>query len=172
MNRDTEHTSTATLEFLRSELLYDISTIGFVEADIMNPQEEHAQHQTFDIAEDGNIDRVTRILSLAFSECVERLYPFTKTPVEERETRDDVLKVDVKYVMTLDLPSTFAKSTLDLLEKYIHEYLICRVLAWWFSITKPNSAANWKAKADEAMEGIVGAKSIRIKKVRRGMSIF
>ena len=45
-----EHT--ATLTFLRSELLYDIGNIGFVEADIMSDEKGDAKHQTFDITED------------------------------------------------------------------------------------------------------------------------
>lgn len=161
-----------TLKFLRSELLDDIRQYAFVEADIMDAQKEHAQHQTFDIAEDGNIDRVTRILSLAYSECVELLYPFSRKPVEETERRDDNLVEDQEYIITLEVPDTFSKSTCDLLEKYIHEYMICRVLSDWFSITKPEAAANWTAKMEDAKSGVLSAKSIRIKKVRRGMSIF
>lgn len=160
------------MKFLRSELLDDIRQYAFVEADIMDAQKEHAQHQTFDIAEDGNIDRVTRILSLAYSECVELLYPFSKSAVEETEQRDDTLVEDTQYQILLAVPETFSKSTCDLLEKYIHEYMICRVLSDWFSITKPEAAANWAAKMEDAKSGLLSSKSIRMKKVRRRCSPF
>lgn len=165
-----EHT--VTLNFLRSELLMDIKQAAFVEADIMKEGEGHAQHQTFDICEDGNIDRVTRVLSLAFSECVELLYPFTKDPVDVEEVRDDQLVEDQRYILTMHVPETFSKTTVDLLEKYIHEFLICRVLADWFSITKPEAAANWKKKAAEVEESIHDAKSIRTYRIRRKCSPF
>lgn len=170
MNQKTEHI--VTLDFLRSELLYDIRNIGFVEADIMPEEKEHSKHQTFDIGEDGNIDRVTRVLSLAFAECVEFLYPFSKSPVAEIETRDDKLVEDLVYSLRLNVPETFSSTTVDLLAKYIHEYLVCRVLADWFGITKPEAAANWNYRVEKAKEGILDSKSIRIRKVRRGMSIF
>jgi len=170
MTTEQINTKTVTLTFQRSELLYDISNNAFVEADIMGEGNEHAQHQTFDIAEDGNVNRVTRMLNLAHAECVEILYPFSKTAVENTETRSDALTEATSYSIVLSVPETFSKSTVDLLEHYIHEYLICRVLADWFSITKPEAAANWRGKMEEAKQSILDAKSIRLKRIRRGMS--
>lgn len=166
------HVRTVTLTFKRSELLYDIRNYAFVEGDIMSPSEENARHQTLDIGEDGNIDRVSRVLGLAHAECVEFLYPFTKTAVEEEESRNDILDAPEEYVITLSVPDTFSKSTCDLLERYIHEYLVCRALADWLTVTKPQAAANWLAKTEDAKDEILGAKSIRMKRVRRGMSPF
>ena len=160
------------LHFLRRELLDDIKQFAFVEADLMSDDGIHAKHQTFDIVEDGNIERVTRVLSLAFSECVEILYPYTKTPVEELEVRDDTLISDIDYKIEMHVPGTYSKTTCDLLEKYIHEFLVCSALADWFSITKPEASVNWKHKAEEAKDGIRGAKIRFTKKVRRGSSPF
>ena len=163
---------TVTLTFIRSELLYDVQNYAYVEGDIMTPPNEHAQHQTFDVVEDGNIDRISRVLGLAYAECVELLYPFTKSAVEDVETRNDILDALTEYVITLTVPETFSKSTCDILVRYIHEYLVCRALSDWLSITKPEAAANWRVKAEEAKDEILSAKSIRIKRVRRGMSLF
>lgn len=167
-----EYTNQVTLTFLRTELLDDISQYAYVEGDIMKDDEGHAKHQVFDIAEDGNIDRVTRVLGLAYSECVEALYPFSKQGVDDTEARDDVLDAKEQYVISLLVPETFSKSTVNILKEYIHEYMVCRVLADWFSITKPGSSANWERKAENAMSKIVSTKSIRIKKVRKGKSPF
>ena len=160
------------LHFLRNELLDDIRQYAYIEADMMPDDNIHAKHQTFDIAEDGNIDRVTRVLSLVFSQCVEILYPYTKTPVEEVEVRNDVLVSDVEYIISMSVPDTFSKTTCDLLEKYIHEFLVCSALADWFSITKPEASANWRQKSEDAKDGIRGAKIRFTKKVRRGSSPF
>lgn len=152
--------------------MYDISNSAYVEADVMDEGRTHEKHQTFDIAEDGNIDRVTRILNLAFSEIRELLYPFTKVPVEDGKNGNDILVEPETYTLTLKVPERFSDTTYELLKNYIHEYLICRVLWDWFSTTKPESAAIWKGKADAAMDEIKSAKSTRIGKVRRGQSPF
>lgn len=34
------------------------------------------------------------------------------------------------------------------------EYIVCRVMADWLSITKPGAAARWSAKARDAMEAM------------------
>ena len=56
-------TKAVTLVFKREELLYDAENYSFVEGDIMQAEDEHARHQVFDIGQDGNVDRVTRILT-------------------------------------------------------------------------------------------------------------
>lgn len=73
-----KRTKVVSLEFSRKALIYDISNCAYVEGDVMPADDEHSKHQVFDIAEDGNIDRVTRILDLAHAECVEMMYPYTK----------------------------------------------------------------------------------------------
>ena len=60
---------TVTLTFKRDELLYDIKNMGFVEGDTKKVESEHERHQVMDVGEDGNVDRVTRVLDLTFSEC-------------------------------------------------------------------------------------------------------
>ena len=160
------------LVFYRRELLDDIRQYGFIEADIMDDSVGHSKHQVFDITEDGNIERATRVLSLAFSKCVEILYPYTMQAVEETETYDDTYKEDVEYTIHMEVPEDYSKTTCELLEKYIHEYLTCFVLADWLSINKPEAAQNWAIKAENAKDGIRGAKTKFIKKVRRGHSPF
>ena len=162
----------ATLTFLRTELLDDIRQYAYVEADIMDADDEHSRHQVFDIAEDGNIDRVTRVLNLAYSECVEALYPYSKTAVESTEERNDVLVQKLEYVIQLLLPETFSKTTVNILTEYIHEYMICRVLSDWFSITKPDSKKNWEEKAEKAISKMRSAIQFRTKRVRRTLSPF
>lgn len=133
--------------FKRPELLYDIENCSFVEGDIMEEENEHARHQVFDVGQEGNVDRVARVLELAHSECVEMLYPYTKQGItEEQETLDDMLRVPEEYVIELSLPLAFSLTTLKLVKTLVHEYLVCRVLADWMSITNPKSQANWEAK--------------------------
>lgn len=136
-----------TLKFKRSELLYDVSNYSFVEADILPQDAEHVKHQVFDIVQDGNVDRVTRIINLAISECVEMLYPYTRQDIGgQAKELNDILIEPEEYVISLSLPSTFSMTTVDLLENLIHEFLVCRVLEDWLSITLPQSMERWSNK--------------------------
>ncbi|MGN1228653.1 MAG: hypothetical protein ACI4T5_03250 [Prevotella sp.] len=64
----------------RSELLADLRALAYTEADKEN-DEGHAKHQLMDLCEDGNVERVTRVLNLAAAELTEKLYPYTKKPM-------------------------------------------------------------------------------------------
>jgi len=60
------------------------------------------------IGQDGNVDRVTRILNLVHSECVEMLFPYTKEEISDKqEPLDNVMTVPEEYLITLVLPGIF-----------------------------------------------------------------
>lgn len=197
-------TKTVKMTFKREELLYDIRNNAYVEGDVMQAQTEHDRHQVQDIGEDGNIDRVTRVLDLAHAECEEALFPYTKENVEQESEMDDtptyieptadaedtmagseetlaeeeftddtpVVKPTGDYVIRLLVPDEYSKTTVRLIVRYIHEYMVCRVLSDWMSITNPPAAANWKAKQDEALEGMKEAVNFRTGRVRRTQTPF
>lgn len=161
------------LTFKRSELIYDAKNYSFVEGDIMTTDDEHLRHQVFDIAEEGNVDRVTRVLNLAHAECVEMLYPYTKEEItEEGVEMDDTLTIPEEYRIKLALPDGFSLSTVKLLKHLIHEYLVCRVLADWMSITNPGSQANWEGKFTALKTKIQTALVSRAGKIRRKLKPF
>lgn len=168
-----QQTKPVTLTFKRSELLYDAANYSFVEGDIMKADDEHARHQVFDITQEGNIDRVTRVLNLAHAECVEMLYPYTKEEVpDEQAALDDVLTTPEAYVIVLNLPIGFSMTTVQLLKHLIHEYLVCRVLADWMSITNPSSQTNWEEKFSELKTKIQTSLVSRTGKIRRKCKPF
>lgn len=168
-----QQTNPVTLTFKRSELLYDAANYSFVEGDIMKADDEHARHQVFDIAEKGNIDRVTRVLNLAHAECVEMLFPYTKEEIADgQEALNDVLTAPEEYHIVLNLPVGFSLTTVRLLQNLIHEYLVCRVLADWMSITNPNSEANWERKFESLRSKIRTSLVSRTGKVRRKCKPF
>ena len=80
-----------TLTFKRAELLYDIKNCAYVESHVMTPDTEHARHMVADVGEEGNVDRVTRVLDLYVSLCRELLYPWAKKDISKTEF-DDTLK--------------------------------------------------------------------------------
>lgn len=169
------YTNKVTLTFKRDELLYDINNIAYVEGDVMPADNEHDRHQVMDVGEDGNIDRVTRVLDVAFAECEELLYPYSKKPVETEESRDDTLANTDEYVIELTVPDDFSKTTVNLMEKYIHEFLVYRVLADWMSITNLKNAAsaqNWQAKLEEIKDEIESTLNAHRYRTRRTMNPF
>lgn len=167
-----KRTKIVELTFIRQNLLYDIENYAFVEGDVMRTDNEHAKHQVFDIAQDGNIDRVNRILDLAHAECVEMMYPYTKVSCEDSESVTNSPMDVYQYCITLQIPDDFSKTTIDYVSKCVHEYMTSRVLTDWLSITKPSAANYWAVKAAEAKDQIRTSLNARMKRVRRTLSPF
>ena len=153
-------TRTVRLKFLRPELLYDIKNYAFVEADVMGEEKQHGQHVLADIGEEGNVDRVNRILAVVHAAAIEMLYPYTKSePVEEEI--DNMMVAPESYDIEMQVPLAMSRSSLQLLSKLIHEYMVYRVLADWLSITNPEASAKWMEKAKETETEIGRAKNRR-----------
>ena len=161
-----------TLTFLRSELVYDCENYSFVEGDIMGDDQQHAKHQVFDIAQDGNVDRVTRVLNLCFAHCVELLYPFSKENVVDGMTTTDRLVAHDKYELKLMVPDDFSSTTIRYLTKLIHELMVCCVMQDWMSITKPSSKNTWQEKIDGLEKQVAASVKERTGRVRRPMNPF
>ncbi len=136
----------AVLGFRREELLYDIRNIAYIEGHVMPPEGEHSRHMVLDVGEEGNVDRVTRVLSMAIAQCREMLYPFTKRDMDMKYL-DDKFKEQPVYGIVMNVPEDFSQTTLNLLEKMIHEYLVYRAVSDWLSMTKPDKAEAWLLKA-------------------------
>lgn len=162
-----------TLVFKRGELIYDVENYSFIEGDIIQTEDEHAKHHIFDVAQKGNIDRVTRVLNTAHAECVEMLYPYTKEEIPEgQEDLDDILREPEEYVINLSLPGSFSLSTVKLLNKLLHEYLVCCVLSDWMSITNPASVENWEGKRQALKRKIQTCLTSRRGPIRRKIKPF
>lgn len=153
-----ENKRTVRLKFLRSELLYDIKNYAYIEGDVMGEEKQHAQHVLMDVGETGNVDRVTRILAVVHAAVIELLYPWTKAEAMEEEI-DDHMFAPEEYMVELHVPEDVSRTTMHLLSRLIHEYMVYRVLADWLSITNPQAAANWAAKAGATESEITQAKS-------------
>ena len=168
-----ENRRTVRLLFLTKELLYDAANYAYIEGDGISEDDVHGRHRVMDITDDGNMDRVVRVLDLAHAACVEMLYPYTKTDVpDDLKEMDDTTKEKESYAITLSLPDGISKSTLELLSKNVHEYLVCRVVADWLSMTRRESAATWTEKAEHAAYGVKTCLHTRMGRTLRRMSVF
>lgn len=155
----------AILGFKREELLYDIKNCSYIEGSIMETDNDHARHMVQDVGEEGNVDRVTRILDLAVAQCKELLYPYTKHEVHRHEL-DDKFKEQSVYGIVLNVPNGFSQTTLNYLKELIHEYLVCRAVAEWMRITNHGKYETWVGKADDAKSELRGCLQSRLKRTR------
>lgn len=171
----------AVLTFYTDELLYDLRNIAYiygVSKSEKQPDMDH--HLTFDIGEEGNIDLITRILDLAFSEIEEALYPYTRSPLLEQEgcgcavhQRDDVLDTErAEYTLRMLVPSLLSRHTLTYAERWIHEWLVCRAFAEWLLLIGDSSFSLWMEKAELAKREVQRAMAKRTGRIRRKMSPF
>lgn len=165
-------TKKVTLTFKREEILYDCKNYAYVEGDTMKTEDEHDRHQVMDIGEDGNVDRVTRVLDLAFAHCVELCYPYSKVEVEDETSLDDTLQERDELVLHLMVPDDFSQTTVELMRRLIHEFLVYKVMADWMSLTKPDGEAKWVQKAEMVESKISAALTFRVGRVRRPLNPF
>jgi hypothetical protein len=165
-------TKKVTLTFKREEILYDCKNYAYVEGDTMKTEDEHDRHQVMDIGEDGNVDRVTRVLDLAFAHCVELCYPYSKVEVEDETSLDDTLEERDELVLHLMVPDDFSQTTVELMRRLIHEFLVYKVMADWMSLTKPDGEAKWVQKAEMVEPKISAALTFRVGRVRRPLNPF
>ena len=142
----------------REQLLYDVGNYCYIEGDIMPEERQHSRHAVQDVVEEGNVDRVTRILDLVHDDVVERLYPFTQHEVYHPVV-DDRLREKPVYGIFLSVPETYSQTTLNLLGKLIHEVMVCLAVADWMSITNPEKEETWRGKAEATLARINQVKS-------------
>lgn len=148
------------LVFKRDQLIYDIANNCYVEGHIMAGSDDEIRHMVQDVGQEGNVDRVTRVLDLAHADIVERLYPFTQRQVDH-PAMDDRLREKPVYGVILMVPADFSQTTVNLLGKLIHELLVCTATADWLSITNPPKEEAWRRKAETALSRINQVKGLR-----------
>lgn len=161
----------AVLGFKRDQLLYDIKNYAYIEGSVMDTESNHNRHMVQDVGEEGNVDRVTRVLNLTVAKCRELLYPYTKNELHRTELNDTLREPKV-YGIVLSVPTDFSQTTLYLLENLIHEYLVCKAVSDWLSITNPAKAQVWEAKAEDAESEIRANLHARIARTRRQLNPF
>lgn len=136
-------------------LLYDIANMAYLIADTGEPL-RHTLHRVRDICQDGNIDRVARILGLAYSRALSVLSPILVNPKINPDKDESSMPHDYvfnfkcnggfKYLITTELKLH--------LKETIHEYMVCMVLADWLAVTLPEAADVWKFRVDKALEAL------------------
>lgn len=148
-----------TLAFSVGEVLYDIANMAWVEGDVMDGAEyNHVRHLVQDIVEDGNRDRVMRVMKLAHAEAGELLYPWSREEVAGSTQLDNVPTDEEELVTRLSVPARTSMNTINLIVRLIHEWMVCRVLEDWLGVTYPQGATVWGARLEALREQMREAK--------------
>ena len=104
----------------RERVLRDVANLAYVAADIREGRfKPHELHQTFDICEGENLERIDHIIDIATEE--------------------------LKHLFGDNLNCRRPESKLMAL--YSHEFVVARVLGDWLSLTLPEAAGVWQEKA-------------------------
>lgn len=141
------------LIFKKETLLYDISNLAYVVGDLRGDSlSAHRLHQTFDICEEGNVDRVDRLLALAFSEVGMALRKVAiEPPAMDRLSNSDAPPEEFRLRLRR---CAGGESWRIRLKEAVNEFMTARVLAGWLRVTLPEAADFWKEQADSMLESL------------------
>lgn len=143
------------MKLTKKSLLYDISNLAYTIADT-GEHDRHTLHRVRDICQDGNIDRVSRVLCLAYSNLLSVLLPVLSAPRLDINKDLSVVPHDYEFCFRSDRSLRF-RLTLEWklkIKETAREYMVCLVLADWLAITLPEAADVWKFRAEAAFASL------------------
>ena len=155
------------IELQKSELIYDIRNTAYTYADSIRSgvADSHLIHNIYDVAEDGNRDKLARILDSTIEDCREVLYRFTKMEMlgsgfdsnEWEECIGSPTNEEEAYYLALRLPKGFSSTSVHTMTVYIHDYIVNQALYEWLMVVYPEGADRFWALAEEKKEKIKNA---------------
>ena len=134
------------LKFLYTNLKYDIDNIAYIIGERV--QDDGLRQRISDVTQDNNLDRVKRMLDLAYAEIGQFCYPYTKTFPSPMKGGVDVNNISdaTEYVISLHMPFFVAESTFVSAKEHMNEYFIWRVMLDWLNLTAPDIANTYADK--------------------------
>ena len=143
------------MKIKREALIYDIANMAYVIADT-GDDGRHSLHRVRDICESGNIDRVSRMLGLAYSQLLSVLLPVLTSPKFDPHRDLSVGVHDYEFRLNLKGHHKYAltKERQLKIKEFSHEYMVCMVLADWLGVTMPEAADVWKYRAAGVLEAL------------------
>ncbi len=164
------------LEMQKEELVFDIRNTAYSFADSQRTfgMDEHTLHQVFDVGEDGNRDKLARILDSAVEDCKETLYRFTKAEMlgggfdsnEWEECIGAPCNEEDAYYLVMRMPKGFSSTSVHTMMVYIHDYIVNQALYEWLMVVYPSGADRFWALAEEKKKKIKEAANRSAQKSR------
>jgi len=152
----------------REELIYDISNVAFITGDMML-SDVKLQSIVQDVANEGNVDKISRSLTRIHNELINALTAYTKVDTLEDIVVSDDLDIPEYYEISLTVPQTFSAPNAKSVMTAAHDYMVNMSLYEWFCITKKDESSVYEEKALKELRNIKSymskrTTSLRIKK--------
>lgn len=143
------------MKIKKKAMLYDIANMAYLVADT-GENGNHTLHRVRDICEEGNIDRVSRVLGLAYSQLLTVLFPILRSPCFDINRDRSASPHDYEFLFRRDEKIKYSLTTERKLKikETCHEYMVCKVLADWLEITLPVAAEVWKFRYEKALKSL------------------
>lgn len=155
------------VELVKKELIYDIKNTAFIFADsYSNPNVDAKQlKNVFDVSEEGNMDKLARILDSAVEDCREILFRFTKLEMlgggfdsdEWAECIGSPANEEEAYYLAMRMPQGFSKTSVHTMTVYIHDYIVNQCMYEWLMVVFPDGADRFWALAEDKKQKIQAA---------------
>lgn len=149
------------LEFKRQELVYEISNLGYIIRDSSKRETPDEGRNIADIEATGNVDRISRLLDLAYADVLRILSAFVDHKVETDAYGNDIQQDPDSYFVMITLKHNMPGTTENLLRIYIHEFMVDKVMGEWLLTVAPDKATTWLEKSQAMETNIKGAMSAR-----------
>lgn len=157
----------AMVELQKEELVFDIKNTAYIFADsYVNPDVDIRQlKNAFDIGEEGNRDKLARILDSTVEDCREMLFRFAKHEMvggafesnEWEECIGSPTNDEEAYYLAMLIPNGFSHTSLHSMAVYIHDYIVNEALYEWMMLILPEAADRFWALAEDKKQKIKDA---------------
>lgn len=155
------------VELTKNELVYDIKNTAYIFADSYTGKDttDRQLKNAFDIGEEGNRDKLARILDSAVEDCRELLYRYTKTEMrgggfdtnEWSECTGSAANEEEAYYLAMRMPEGMSKTSIHSMATYIHDYIVNESLYEWMMLILPEAADRFWALAEDKKQKIKDA---------------
>ena len=150
------------MELQKAELVYDVANTAYTFADTLTDVEKR---NIMDVAEDGNRDKLARILDEAVEDCRETLYHLGKGHVDgswyETDEWEDCVgsptNDEESYYMKMFAPRYFSTSSLHTMTVYAHNYIVNKAVSDWLMVVYPKGAEQFLTLATETKDKLLRA---------------
>lgn len=140
-------TAPTQIRIISREALDDIRSAAWLESETHPSANLHQRHETADICEPDNVERVWRVLGICVAEVRMALRAILTTDTAVRHQNDLERPDHWDFIFTSTLPP----HTANFLKEKIHEYLVARVLADRLEVFIPEAASQWRIRASDAL---------------------
>lgn len=164
------------MELQKGELVFDVANTTYTFADALSDDEVRDKNKIIDVAQDGNRDKLARILDEAVEDCRETLYNLGKGHVDgswyETDEWDECVGSPINdeesYYLKMFAPRYFTTSSLHTMTVYAHNYIVNKAVADWLMMVYPKGTEQFLALANDTKEKLLrsanrGSSQIRIK---------